>query len=257
MISCPADLSLSNSHSAKRQELAEKILGKAVIARIIAFALFLLGAKRDSIAITTGIPKNTLLSFLTRMNKVGLGGLYDRRKKEQKSEPLTPKLYHENDGFVISFMQDMQGIVLSKNNPAQSKVIALTLATSGLLSWKQAADIIGSSSSAYMKILGDKLADGDVGAIMDQRRGQAYDYRLGEQEKGDLIIQWAANAVTGKSCSGRALASDLNAKNKNELSDRTIRYHLKKLGLVNKSFSLSSMVESLKKNSKSSYNKQL
>ncbi len=177
--------------------------------------------------------------------------------QEQKNEPLVAKLYHGEDGFVISFTEDMGSIVLSKNNLAQSKVIALTLATSGLLRWKQAADIIGSSSSAYMKILGGKLAEGDVGEIIDQRHGQIHDYRVGEQEKGELIVQWAANAVTGKSCSGRTLASDLNAENKTELSDRTIRHHLKKLGLVNMSSSLSAMVDSLKKNSKSSFSKQL
>jgi len=250
MISCPTDLSWSSALGAKRQKLAEAVLGKTVVARIIGFALFLFGTKRETVARTVGFPLDTFLSFLTRMNKVGLGGLRDRRAKVKslpESEPLRVQVERRGGATVVGFAPRLGEIVLSADNPMQIKVVALTLATNGLLSWQQAADLLGSPSPAYVRTLGRKLAQGDVDGILDQRRGQVRDYRVGEREKGQLIVQWAANAATGKSCSSRTLAADLRQGEVVELPDRTIRHHLKRLGLVGMQNSLSALIDRAKR----------
>ena len=53
---CPSSLSFSEVHSAKRVEAASKTLGETVVRRLVAFALFLMGAKREEIAQHLSMP---------------------------------------------------------------------------------------------------------------------------------------------------------------------------------------------------------
>ena len=80
MLNCPINLAFSSIHSKKRLEKAYKTLGVNVVNKIIGFALFLLGAKREEIAQSLGIPFGTFLSFLTRIDQNGLIAFGDRRK---------------------------------------------------------------------------------------------------------------------------------------------------------------------------------
>lgn len=252
MITYPHDASDSNALAAKRQRKAAAVLGQTVVARIIGFALFLMGLKRKEIAQTVGIDYNTLLSFLTRMNDVGLEGLRDRRKKADavhERAPLQIQIIRRNGENALVFSPYENEIVLSGDNPVQTRVLALTLATNGLLSWEQASELVGSSSPEYLRRLGRRLVQEDVDAVTDKRTGQVQDYRVGPEEKGRLIVQWAANAATGRDCSSRALAADLQQGSAPAIPDRTIRHHMKKLGLVRMHKPLSSLISSIKKTS--------
>jgi hypothetical protein len=255
-ISCPPNICWSETLSAKRQKAATQILGKTVVLRIIGFSLFLLGAKREAIALAIGMPLGTLLSFLTRMSKFGMNGLDDRRLTDSEpdsepdfdSESLKVEAEHQGEEIVIRLPSGLGNLNFRKENKIQAKVVILTLANNGILTWLQAAKILDYSSPTYLRSLGDKLSTGDVKAIYDQRAGQTSDYRIGEEEKGLLITQWASNVVTGAKCSSRALASDLNEHRGIFLSDRTIRHHMKKFGLVGMQNTLSSIIGELKKN---------
>lgn len=268
IITCPPTICWSETVSAKRQKAATLVFGKAVVARIIGFAMFLLGANREQIAQTVGMPLGTFLSFLTRMSHLGLSGLDDRRQFDSAPvrasvtlpalEPATSpepvpghlaiEIKQQGEDAVIS-LPNLGDLVLKKDNPMQCKVIALTLANHGILTWEQAADLLNYSSPAYVQSLGDSLSTGDVEAIFDQRAGQTWDYRVGDREKGLLILQWTANVVTGAKCSSRALVKDLKKYQDIILSDRTVRTHMKKLGLVGMQKTLSSLLDNLKKTS--------
>jgi len=69
---CRLPLEFSRAHSESRIEKASGTLGEAVVKRILAFALFLLGARREDISQHLAIPLGTLFSLLTRIGREGL-----------------------------------------------------------------------------------------------------------------------------------------------------------------------------------------
>ena len=78
---CLPRLSYSSIHRSNRLSKARNMLGATVVNRLIAFVLFLFGANRKDIAGYLETPFDTVLSFLTRINKHGLSGFDDRRTK--------------------------------------------------------------------------------------------------------------------------------------------------------------------------------
>jgi len=251
MISCPADPTCSDSRAAQRQKAAEEVLGPAVVSRIVGFALFLLGERRECASERVGMPLNTFLSFLTRMNRVGLDGLRDRREKPTVVAPAEALRIHcvqGQDDVVLRFLPSNSELSLPEGNPVQKKVVVLTLLSNDLLSAKAAAELLG-VSPGYVRSLERRLADGDAAALLDRRCGQQQDYRVDEELKGKLVVRWAANAASGKVCSSRALAGELRDESNIEIADRTIRHHMKKLGLVGMAGAVRDLVEGIKKGS--------
>ena len=88
---------------------------------------------------------------------------------------------------------------------------------------------------------------GDVAqALLDKRIGQRCDDRVGPRQKAEIIQQWAARAVTGQRTSSAVLAEQVNARTDSALSARTVRWHLRHLGLITIRDTLPQLVESLK-----------
>jgi len=251
MISCLPDIHQSPSRALNRQRAAEAVFGKAVVARLIGFALFLLGGKRESIAVAVGIPTNTYLSFLTRMNRWGLDGLRDRRRHvptPAEPVPMCVDVIHQQDGVILRLSPTTAEIVLQARNYEQNRIVVLALAANGLLSSQQAGDLL-QVSAGYIPSLCRKLVSEDARAVLDKRVGQQKDYRVTEQMKAELLVQWAANAAAGKTCSSPALSEDLRDRCGIELPERTIRHHLSRLGLLSKAKALSGLIGSVKKSS--------
>lgn len=251
MTSCLSDIDRSHSRALNRQKAAESVLGKAVVTRLIGFALFLLGGKRESIAAAVGIPMNTYLSFLTRMNRWGLDGLQDRRRHVRtptEPAPMCVDVIHQQDGVVLRLLPTTAEILLQAGNCEQNRIVVLALATNGLLNSQQAGDLL-QVSAGYIPALCRKLVAEDARAVLDRRVGQQKDYRVTEQMKAELVVQWAANAATGKTCSSPALGADLRERCGIDLPERTIRHHLSRLGLQSKAKELSGLIGSVKKSS--------
>lgn len=251
---CPSRLKESSAvKAASRQQAAEKVLGKAVVSRIIGFALFLLGYARSDIADITGTDLNTFLSFLTRMSKFGLDGFRDRRRQSAAavSQPveIAIGLTRRNDGaLVIETDYKKELIMIPAENFIQQKVFLLTLGINGLVNSADIAEQLD-CTAAYVCELQKKLKAGDVAAVLDKRRGQTTDYRVTEEIKGELILQWAVNSVTGRPSSSPAISNDLNERCAISLPERTIRDHLKKLGLNKLAEPLFHLVKDTKKGS--------
>ncbi len=251
MISCPSNIALTSSLARKRQKVAEEVLGPKVVSRLIGFALFLLGGNREHIASETGMSLNTFLSFLTRMNRFGVEGLRDRRRSTVKPSPPLPmrvKIARQEDGVCLRLLPTTAELLLRPCNVDQNRVVVLTLSASGLLSSSQAGELL-QVSPGYIPALCRKLTEGDAPAVLDKRVGQQEDYRVTEQMKAELVVQWSANAALGKSCSSPALNTDLQERCGIKLPERTIRYHLNKLGLKSKAKELSRLITSVKKGS--------
>jgi len=103
-------------------------------------------------------------------------------------------------------------------------------------------------SSSHVGYLINSVAENDLSCLLDQRRGQQKDFVFTSEIKSELIVQFAVNAATGRSTSSPVLAKDLEQRTSHELSQRSIRSHINKLGLKGKAALLWELVD-FKKNS--------
>ncbi len=228
-------LELSESKSKKRLEKAYAFMGKALINRIIAYALYLLGANRDDIADLLSMPKGTLLCLLTRLSRNGLVGLSDGRGKNNAtiirtgSKDLEYEVECNGDiiiksGFVKSILKIVGTDVLQK------KIVLLTFLENKLISYDMVARSLGVSVRHVSNLL-KKLRVKGVASLSDQRIGQQQDYVYTPEIKSELILQFAVNASGNGKISSHALASDIQKRANVDLSERSIRLHISKLGL--------------------------
>ena len=257
-LTCLDDISFSSTHAKKRSRRARATMGHHVVARIIAFALFLLGAKREDIARFVGMPLGTLLSLLTRMNSDGTEALRDRREVAQPNKPLEQHS-KKNDCYSVSVEHEnievscTEGIkvAIPCANVLQCRAVLFSFLNSGLLNTKEVAKTLG-LSERRVRDLASALEQEDVLALMDKRRGQQKDYIFTSEVKSELVQQFTLNAVSGRPTSGHAIAEDLKQRCELEVSERSVRLHLNKLGLPNIAKSLPELLEAQKKTSSKS-----
>jgi hypothetical protein len=242
------DLDYSSVHRNNRLAKARNVLGPKLANRLIAFVLFLFGANRKEIAEYLETPFDTLLSFLTRVNKYGLSGFDDRRTKS-KQQPVLSNIdltcsIKENQ-IGLHFGDSCKTIHIPKNNPLQLKAILLTFLDNGMINRKEAAGALACSRGNADMLL-NKMRTGDISALIDKRKGQQKDYVFTPEIKSELIVQFYANAALGKPTSGLTLANDLKERTQIDLSQRSIRMHLSKLGIKGAAGKLQSMIDKKK-----------
>lgn len=249
-MNCLPDLNYSDIHRNNRLAQAREILGTMFVNRIIAFALFLLGVNRKEIAKYLEMPLDTMLSFFTRITKYGSSGFLDRRTKPQrqsdiKHNTLTCSIKEKQLEF--HFGSTSKIIKIPKDNVLQYKTILLTFLDNGLINRKEVAKALNYSNGNTDKLL-HKIRTEDISCLIDKRQGQQKDYVFTPEIKSELILQFAANAATGKSTSSSVLADGLKQRTSLQLSHRSIRYHIAGLGLKGKSEVLQKLI-GFKKNS--------
>jgi len=251
MLNCPSNLGYSATFSAKRLKKAYNIFGKNTVKRIIGFALFLLGANREDIAGYLKIPFGTFLSFLTRVEKYGFPAFEDRRKTQviqhPKTEmPVSMSLSVGDRSSSIHLASGHYSVNTPPDNSLQAKVVLLTFLNSGLVSTREISDILG-ISDRHTRELNYRLHDEDAYALIDKRRGQLKDYRFTPEIKAELVQQFVVNAISCQKTSSRMIAEQIERRCNLHLSDRSIRFHMQKLGLYRIVKSLPQLVSTLKK----------
>ncbi len=245
-------LSFSAKLSSERLSKAQLIFGEKVIQRIICFCLYILGVRRTEIAKVMKLPENTVRTMLKTILRDGFEAFFDRRKKRtnkycvQADQPAKRKdiqITELNDRYHISINgSDMS---ISKRNKHQLKAVLLTFAENGLISKIHAGKLLD-ISSAHVGLLINTMSKKDLLCLIDKRKGQQQDYVFTPEIKSELILQYTSNAVLGKSTSGTTLAADLKERAQIDLSDRSVRAYVLKLGLKGIDQKLRKMV---KKNS--------
>jgi len=231
---------------------AKSSLGGSVVNRILAFALFLQGGKREDIARYLKMPLGTFLSFLNRVDRCGLLAFQDQRKQptQPKVKEETPEISTNVQGQDLCIYLGDKGTVLKipLKNHLQCRTVLLTFVDSGLLSLEQTARIL-KLSSKQTKNLQSKLLCNDIHGLLDKRKGQLVDYEFSPAIKSELIQQYVLNVTTGHSTSSSRLSDDLKERCDFNLMPRTIRLHINKLGLPGIRKSLPDLLIECKKNS--------
>ena len=238
--------------SGKRIGKANKILGEKVVKRILAFALFLLGSHRRATAELLNMPQDTLKSFIDRVLRGGITAFEDSRRKVSAFLPPgavvpgKPSAFLEYDKVVVDFGIPDRTLTVPAKNKLQVKTIIFTMINNGLITIKKAAELLG-YSAIHTSRMAQALDEGDVYSLIDKRKGQKTDYIFSAEIKAELVQQFAANAVTSRPTTSRVISEQVNKRCGLSLPDRSVRLHMKKLGLPQISKSLPALVEDLKK----------
>jgi hypothetical protein len=248
----PIDLPLSANKSKRRIERAVQSFGEGVTRNLLSFALFLLGADRKMIATHLSMPKGTFLSLLTKIGRDGLPALEDRRQKESdflahgKVQIPDTKVELNTDEVIITMGNEDTVIRIPARNSLQIKVVLLTLHSNGLLTSSTVAGILNCTTT-HCSRLSRQLVTDDVPSLIDKRTGQKDDYRVGPEEKAQIIQQLAVRIISGHKASSEVLAKAVKEQTGTTLSPRTIRDHINKLGLNNIKNTLPELMNTLKK----------
>ena len=250
MINCQ-EISFSQKLQQQRMTQAQNILGTKVTSHFTCFALYLLGVSRKSISTLTDTPPGTIRSIVRAILLNGLPALEDRRSHLSTFLPPQEKvkkvsIYTEEQSTVVDFGTGTQLKIPGKNT-LQTKVILLSLLQSNLLNSRDISEVLG-FSTVHTLSLAKKLHTGGIAALIDKRQGQKKDYLFTSDVKAELICQFVLDIVTSGKSSGKLLAEQLQKRCKLTLSERSIRYHIEKLGLSKIKKSLPQLIEELKKN---------
>ena len=239
--------------STERFNKALRVFDPKVLFRILAFALHIFGAKRNIIAELVDMPEESVKTTIRVVSRDGYPAFLDRRKSETIS---TPKPFSHKNNIHIRMDGDCVVVDLNSNNgklkiPASNKIqvrtVLLSLMNSGIVSTREVAAILD-ISDAHCRKLAENLANNDVAdSLIDKRIGQLHDYRVGPMQKTEIIRQFAARSITGHSTASHLLADLVKNQTKSELSPRTVRWHVNKLGLSKIKKTLPELVEILKK----------
>ena len=244
-------LTFSPEKSQERIHNALQVFPRKLLMRVLAFALHLLGARRKEVAALVEMPEESVKTLLRLVLRDGFPALRDRRSSAAPTvappSPSQISAHCDQQGWTVQFGTQGETLNIPLTHPLQARTVVLSLFNAGALSAQQCASAL-KISAAHCRELARKLADHDVAqSLFDKREGQQRDYRVGPQQKAEIIQQLTARAVTGHSTSSDVLAEAVNERTQAGLSARTIRWHIRHLGLANIRNTLPQLVESLKK----------
>lgn len=248
------NLNFSLRLSQNRIDHAQQTLGSMVVQRFLCFALYLLGANRNAIGQSLGIPSETAKSIIKSVNKNGLAALEDRRRRFSnflpKAKPDTPPitLKEEKDHVMVDFGISGRYLQLSRQDPFQLKIVLLSMFNNKLLSKRQVAEAIKLTPS-HTATLAQRLNEKGARALVDRRQGQKLEYRVPASVKAELVQQFAVDIITSGKTSGDKISNELKDRCNISLPARTVRHHLAQMGLRKIKRSLPQLLVSVKKTS--------
>ncbi len=248
------DLSFSQRLCDNRIEKAKETLGARVVDKILAYALFLLGAHRSSISPQVDMPAGTVRSLVRSINNRGLVALEDQRcltssfKPPPQPLPLTPTAEIDASELTIDFGTSNLVLRMPSSNVAQGRVVLLTLLNAGLVESSQVADVLRLSNDRVGR-LARRLQKEDVKGILDNRRGHQHDYLFTPEVKAELIQQFVLDVVSQGHTSGEQLAQKMAERLHRPFSARSVLHHLANLGLSSIKKTLPELLADAKKNS--------
>jgi hypothetical protein len=262
------NLAFSPKQSQKRIEKALRVLPTIVLKKILFFALYLLGARLKTIASFVDIPEKSGKTTIQRVLKDGINAFSDRRQAVNNDVRLipsskTPQVFHtsvlseddyciiisEDDYCIIIFGDTNHQLKIPLKNRVYLKSVLLSFLQANLVSIHTVSSVLG-ITPAHCRELANRLLHEDLTEVLvDKRKGQKKDFRVDQSVKSELIQQFAARAITGHSISSYELTELINHAYNTNISPRTIRWHMNKLGLMKIKKTLPELVETLKKKS--------
>lgn len=245
----------SPTKSEERINRALRVFPKILLMRLLGFTLHLLGISRKAVAELVGAPEESVKTVIRLAMRDGFPALRDRRCSDSpqaaKALPSPPciAVRREGEWHVVGLGPGGGSIRIPVAFRVQARAVLLSLVNAGLLSAPETAAALG-IHAAHCRELARKLANHDVvESLVDKRQGQKRDYLVGPEQKAEIIQQLAARTITGQSTSSNVVADVVNERTGANVSARTVRWHIQKLGLTRIKKTLPQLVDALKKTS--------
>jgi len=251
MIDCQK-IRFSQNLSNNRISSVNNIFGKKLVKRILAFSLFLLGGNRNDISESLDISLDTMKSNIKALHSDGIAAFEDRRQKKSTFLPvhkdpakISMDTDHENENVLITVGSDIK-IQIPLKNTVQLKTFILTLLNNDLITAKEVAKILN-LSTVHVNNLARKIESADIDGLIDQRKGQTQEYVFKPEIKAELIQQYVFACISQQKTSGKSISKQLKERCELDVSERTVRYHITKLGLSTIKKTLPELLNDLKK----------
>ena len=249
------DIVFSQKQSQKRIEKALRVLPSQVLKKILFYALYLLGARLNVIASFVEMPEESGKTTINRVMRDGMPAFRDRRQSAKACELQLPtpqeqqaSVLIEGDCCAITFGNMNHQLKIPQSHRVHLRSVLLSLLQANLLSVHTVSSALGITAAHCRELSAKLVNEGVTEVLIDKRKGQKQDFRVGLPVKAELIKHFAARVVTGHSTSSQALTELINDTQKTTISSRTIRWHMNKLGLMKIKKTLPKLVETLKKN---------
>jgi len=241
--------------SKERIEKAKEVFDPKVLSRILGFSLYMFGSKRGDVAQLMGMPEESLKTTTRVVLRDGLQAFVDRRRADMGMISI-PKILktessvrREGDWVIVDFPSNIGELKIPAAHKVQVRAVLLSLLNSGLIAVQETASVLGVSTS-HCRELANKLGSDDVWeSLIDKRQGQTQDYLVGLAQKAEIIQQFTARTVIGLSTASEVLTAKVNEQTEVNLSPRTVRWHVRNLGLKSIQKTLPELVAELKKKS--------
>ena len=248
-------IEFSPTKSEERIDRVLQVFPRGLLMRLLAFTIHLLGVRRQVVATLVGMPEESVKTVVRLVMRDGFPALRDRRRSEglpvARMSPSPPLIEARREGewYIVEFEPNGKSLRIPVTFRVQARTVLLSLVNAGLLSVQETATVLG-IHPAHCRELAKKLASHDVEeSLIDKRQGLKQDYLFTPEVRSELVQQFALNALSGRPTSGRAIAEDLQQRCKMEVSERSVRLHLNKLGLSRIADSLPELLNTQKKTS--------
>lgn len=219
----PDEQSLANGR--KRLQVSTTVLGKDVLVRLLIYALYLLGFKRDTLARLFGYQLAGIKSIIERVNSFGLEGLIDRRRSIKEQESSKPEISLTTQDIVI-FLPGPVDLKLKQDDLLARKIMATTLVDAGIITSLQGAEILEYTPQAFSRLLKRYREKGSTDLI-DKRRGQQHDYKVDLAVKSEILYHFLKFSCQNIFFSSKDIHRAVNETfPEKAISERTIRHYL-------------------------------
>jgi len=219
----------STANDNKRLDSAVKVLGKDVLVRLLIYALYLLGFKRETLAKMFGYQLAGVKSIIDRINEYGLEGLIDQRRSIKEPKKLMPEVLLTDREATVTIPEPLS-ITVDRDDHLARKVLAACLVEAGAISAAQGAEFLGYTPQAFSRLLKRYREKGSAD-LLDKRKGQQRDYKVDLDVKSEILYQFLKLSSQNISFSSKDIHRAVNeAFPEKQISERTVRYHLTLLG---------------------------
>jgi len=229
-----------------RIAVAEDVLGKRTVERLLAFSSYLLGYSRKDVAESFSYTVPGLSSLVQRVQNNGVEALmYSQGPKQQ---PTSEK---KNDDLTVSTRPKETiaskiidgSITITINSPlivevpfnsanVSDQIFIMKCQQAGIFTIQQAADILNKTSNQIQNMKRKLKDSGAVAAVIDQRQGQQQCYKFSQEAQSELLYCFIEDLIENRSISSIRIHHKLINKLDIEITDRMIRNHLERLGLL-------------------------
>lgn len=223
----PEERSAANAQ--KRLSSASAVLGKDVLVRLLVYALYLLGFKRETLADMFGYQLAGVKSIIERANNYGLEGLIDQRRSINGLEKEKPEVVLTEKEAAVNLTGPVT-IEIDKSDHLSRKILAVCLVASGAITTAQGAQILDYTPQAFSRLL-KRYREKGSSELLDKRRGQQHDYKVDMEVKSEILYQFLKLSSQNASFSSKDIHRAVSeAFPDRQISERTVRYHLTLLG---------------------------